>query len=284
MASIPPRLKGAFKMRPIDADKHSVGTVAVVGGSCRYANAPVMAGLGARSAGAGLVTIVAPNVSRLAMAALLPEATFMRLTPTSEPPRSDVVILGMGLGVDAAAELVVSRILAGPAGRIVVDADALSVLAALRARSAWLGPAESQELILTPHEGEAARLLGCERAEISANRLPSAKRIAAMYGATVVLKGANTLVVSRDGSATYKNKTGNPFMALGGMGDLLAGIIGARWAYLKDDPFMAAASSVWLHALASDRIVAAMKDPTIVNTAAEVGALRTCLDGRRGKI
>jgi NAD(P)H-hydrate repair Nnr-like enzyme with NAD(P)H-hydrate dehydratase domain len=77
----------------------------------------------------------------------------------------------------------------------------------------------------------------------------------------------------------YENCCGNPFMALGGMGDLLSGVIAARWAYLKGDPFLAAASSVWIHAAASDRVVAAMKDPSVVNTASEIGAMRVQLDG-----
>ena len=98
------------------------------------------------------------------------------------------------------------------------------------------------------------------------------------YRATVVLKGAKTLVVSSDGSRVYENHTGNPFMAMGGMGDLLAGALGARWAYLKGDPFLAASSSVWLHGAASDAVVEAARDPSIVNTAAAIGSLRVRLD------
>ena len=111
-----------------------------------------------------------------------------------------------------------------------------------------------------------------------ADRLATAKEIVDRYGATVVLKGAHTLVVSADASRVYENLTGNPFMALGGMGDLLAGVIGARWAYLKGDPFLAAASGVWLHGAASDAVVAAASDPSVVNTAAAVGSLRVRLD------
>jgi len=132
---------------------------------------------------------------------------------------------------------------------------------------------------LTPHEGEAARLLGVSRDAVAADRLSAAKDIAARYGATVVLKGPRTLVVSADLSRTYENASGNPFMALGGMGDLLAGVIGARWAYLKGDAFVAAASAAWLHGAASDRVVAAARDASIVNTASEIGAMRVALDG-----
>ena len=262
----------------MDADKYSVGTVAVVGGSPRYANAPVMAGLGARAAGAGLVSLVVPDASRIAAGALVPEATFTKLTPTCVPPRADVAVIGMGLGGGVNSEAIVSRLLSGSSGRFVLDADALSILAAWYGRSGGYSPATGQELVLTPHEGEAAKLLGWRRDAVAADRPAAAKEIAGRYSATAVLKGARTLVASADGARLYENATGNPFMALGGMGDLLAGVIGARWAYLKCDSFTAAASAVWLHGAASDRVVASGRDPSIAVTAAEIGAMRVVLD------
>lgn len=277
--AVPTSLAGAFRRRPLDANKYSVGTVAVVGGSWRFANAPVMAGLGARAAGAGLVHLVVPGVSMICAGSLLPEATFTKLTPNCVPPRADATVIGMGLGLEVNAELTVSRLISGSSGRFVLDADALSILAGWYGRTDGYDPAAGQEIVLTPHEGEAAKLLGERREAVSADRMGAARAIVERYGATVVLKGAKTLVVSSDGSQVYENSTGNPFMALGGMGDLLAGAIGARWAYLKCDPFTAAASAVWLHGLASDRVVAAVRDPSISNTAAEMGALRVLLDG-----
>ena len=263
----------------MDANKYTVGTVAVVGGSWRYANAPVMAGLGARAAGAGLVHLVVPGASMMCAGALLPEATFTKLTPNCVPPRADATVIGMGLGVEVGAELTVSRLLSGSSGRFVLDADALSILAGWYGRTDGYDPAAGQEIVLTPHEGEAAKLLGVRSEVVSSDRAGAARALVERYGATVVLKGANTLVVSSDGAKTYENATGNPFMALGGMGDLLAGAIGARWAYLKGDSFTAAASAVWLHGAASDRVVAAARDPSISNTAAEMGAMRVMLDG-----
>lgn len=273
-------LEGAFKRRPVDADKYSVGTVAVVGGCAKYANAPVMAGLGARAAGAGLVSLVVPEASRFCAAAHLPEATLTELSPTCALPRSDVFVAGMGLGLGEGSGETVSRVLSGACGRFVLDADALTIIAGWSSRPGGFAPTDGQELVLTPHEGEAARLLGTTRDLVKGDRLSAAKAIAAKYGATVVLKGAGTLVVSKDGSRAYLNATGNPFMALGGMGDLLAGAIGARWAYLKSDPFVAACSAVWLHGAASDRLVTAERDPSILNTAAEIGSLRIRLDSR----
>ena len=276
--NFPAELKGAFLPRPVDSNKRSVGTVTVVGGSGHYIHAPVIAGLGARAAGAGLVQLVVPDASRIAAGALVPEATFTKLVATCVPPKADVTVIGMGLGVSVSSEVIVSRLLSGSKGRFVLDADALAILSVWYGRTDGYDPAKGQELVLTPHEGEAAKLLGWKREQVSADRLATAKEIADRYGATVVLKGAKTLVVSADGKRVYENKTGNPFMALGGMGDLLAGILGARWAYLKGDPFLAAASGVWLHGAASDAVVKAAQDPSIVNTASSVGSLRVRLD------
>ena len=275
----PSELKSAFAPRPSDASKRTVGTVTVVGGSGHYIHAPVIAGLGARAAGAGLVQLVVPDASRIAAGALVPEATFTKLVSTCVPPKADVIVVGMGLGVGVNTELLVSRLLSGSCGRFVIDADALSVLAGWYGKRGGYDPAAGQELVLTPHEGEAARLLGCKHEKVRADRRAAALEIAGRYGATVVLKGAGTLVVSRDGSRVYENATGNPCMALGGMGDLLAGVIGARWAYLKADPFVAAAGSVWLHGAASDALLAAGGDPSIAATAAMVGSMRARLDG-----
>jgi hydroxyethylthiazole kinase-like uncharacterized protein yjeF len=278
--NLPEQLRGAFRMRPIDANKRSVGTVSVVGGSGHYIHAPVIAGLGARAAGAGLVQLVVPDASRIAAGSLVPEATFTKLVATCVPPKADVTVIGMGLGVSVSAEVIVSRLLSGAGGRFVLDADALAVLASWYGRTDGYDPAKGQELILTPHEGEAAKLLGWDRARVSSDRPAALREIVDRYGATVVLKGAHTLVMSADGSRLYENATGNPFMALGGMGDLLAGVIGARWAYLKGDPFLAAAASVWLHGAASDALVSAGGDPSLVNTASRLGSLRVALDSQ----
>lgn len=276
--NLPLELQDAFVRRPVDANKYTVGTVAVVGGSGHYIHAPVIAALGARCAGAGLVQLVVPDASRIAAGSLVPEATFTKLTATCVPPRADVTVIGMGLGVSVTTEAIVSRLLSGSSGRFVIDADALAVLAGWYGRTDGYDPAKGQELVLTPHEGEAAKLLGWSKEKVKADRLATAREIVDRYGATVILKGAHTLVVSSDGKRVYENLSGNPFMAMGGMGDLLAGVLGARWAYLKGDPFLAAASSVWLHGAASDAVIAAEQDPSIVNTAAALGSLRVRCD------
>ena len=248
----PNEIAGAFRARPADANKYSVGTVAVVGGSGHYLNAPVIAALGARAAGAGLVRLVVPDASRIGAATLVPEATFTKLTPTFVPPKADVTVAGMGLGQGMAAQAIVSRLISGTPGRFVLDADALTVL------SGWYGAKGGY----APAAGQPG----------------AAKAIAKRYGAIAVLKGARTIVVSPDGSKTFENPTGNPFMALGGMGDLLAGVIGARWAYIKTDAFLAVSSAVWLHGAAGDGVVSDAIDPSVANIAARLGSMRVRLD------
>lgn len=283
--TLPSQLVAAFPKRPMDLHKYSAGTVTIVGGSSHFIHAPVIAGLGARAAGAGLVQLVVPDASRLATGMLLPEATFTKQTPACVPPRADVTAIGMGLGTSQNSELLLSRLLSGSTGRFVLDADALSLLANWYAQKTGALPiSEGQSLILTPHAGEAARLLACTPDDIQRDRLGAVRRIVARYRSVVVLKGPHTLVAAPGRDDVFSCEAGNPFMAVGGMGDLLSGILAARWAYLAKnadgDPFTAAASAVWLHATASDALVNANPpgDPSIANTAHAVASLRVALE------
>ena len=287
---LPEQIAAAFPPRPVESHKYSVGVVTVVGGSACYNHAPVIAGLGARAGGAGLVQLVVPNASRIAAGALVPEATFTKLTPACVPPRADVAVIGMGLGSTPSAEMLVSRLLSGSAGRFVLDADALTVLANWYARKPMALPVtKGQTVVLTPHAGEAARLLACGAEDVQRDRAAAVRQIVDRYHAVVVLKGARTLVAAPGHADVFACEAGNPFMAMGGMGDLLAGILAARWAYLAkrgtlaDEhacAFTAAAAAVWLHAAASDSIVHAEPpgDPSIVNTAQAVASLRVRLE------
>ena len=275
----PDFIPNAFPHRHEDAHKYSVGTVTVVGGSHRFIHAPVICGLGARAAGAGLIHLVVPDASRIAAGHLVPEATFMKQTATCVPPKADVTVVGMGLGVTQTAEMLVSRLLSGSRGCFVLDADALTILSNWYAKKQNTLPVtEGQSVILTPHAGEAARLLACTSDIVQNDRLTAARRIVERYHAICVLKGAHTIVAAPDGR-TFTCEAGNPFMAMGGMGDLLSGVIAARWAYIKD-AYLAACASVWLHATASDAIVNAAEpgDPSIVNTAAKIGSIRVSLE------
>jgi len=288
MQPLPPTsIVAAFPKRALDLHKYSAGTVTVVGGSAHYVHAPVIAGLGARAAGAGLVRLMVPDASRIAAGALVPEATFTKLTSASVPPRADVTVVGMGLGTAQNSEMLVSRILSGSSGRFVLDADALGIIAKWYAtRPRALPKAEGQTFVLTPHAGEAARLLDCTPEEIQSDRTTAVRRIVGRYQAIVVLKGPHTLVAAPDREEIFTCPAGNPFMALGGMGDLLAGTLAARWASLSktypdpDAAFLAACSAVWLHATASDALVNANPpgDPSVVNTAHALASLRVALE------
>ena len=286
----PIQLHRAFPKRPDDLHKYSAGTVTVVGGSHRFVHAPAICGLGARAAGAGLVHLVVPDVSRIVAAVLVPEATFLKQSSTCVPPKADVCAIGMGLGVSSASEVLVSRLLSGSAGRFILDADALSVLANWYARKPKALPTtDGQTIVLTPHAGEAARLLACRPEDIQADRRAAVRRLVERYRATVVLKGPHTLVASPADDTIFECPAGNPFMAVGGMGDLLSGVIAARWACLAHrlpdiSPHalasLAASSAVWLHAAASDALVASdpPEDPSLANTARTIAVMRVQLE------
>lgn len=294
---LPEQIRGAFPVRPYDLNKYSAGTVAIVGGSCRFPHAPVLAGLGARAGGAGLVHLVVPEASRAAAGCLTPEATLLGLTAACVPPKADVVAVGMGLGVSAASTQLVSRLVRGFEGRLVLDADALNILAKRPAgRAARSALPADHVRILTPHAGEAARLLSTTSEAVLADRVAAVRELARRYRAITVLKGPNTLVAAPDDDGLFICRAGNPFMAQGGMGDLLSGVIAARWANLaqrlpEDVPpaklaLLAAASAVWLHATASDDLVYSAEpvDPSLVNTAHRMAALRVKLErGKHGR-
>ena len=276
----PPSIAGAFPKRPPNLHKRAAGVVTVVGGSAHFVHAPVIAGLGARAAGAGLVQLVVPDASRIAAGALIPEATFFKRTPTCVPPKADVTVIGMGLGVSPDSEMIISRLLSGSAGRFVLDADALNVLAKWYAgKKNALPAAAGQEIVITPHAGEAARLLACTPEEVERDRPAAVRALVARYHAVATLKGHRTLVAAPGRDDIFTCEAGNPFMALGGMGDLLAGVVAARWA-TSHDAFEATCAAVWLHAAASDRLVEANppEDPSIVNTARSISSLRVQLE------
>jgi NAD(P)H-hydrate epimerase len=162
----------------------------------------------------------------------------------------DVLVAGPGMTQSERVRGLVAHLLENYAGRLVLDADGLNALAALRA-DGWQ-PRESQQLVLTPHPGEAARLLGVTAQAVQGDRLAAVRALAERCQAVVVLKGAGTLVCG-PGGVPWLNRTGNPGMASGGMGDVLAGMIGALWARAQGvDAARAAATAVWAHGAAGD--------------------------------
>jgi NAD(P)H-hydrate epimerase len=251
-------LAGILGPRRRSDHKGSFGHVLIIGGDEGFAGAARMAGEGAARSGAGLTTIATRAGHAAAIASQRPELMCHGVEePRSLAPlleRASVVAVGPGLGkgqwgramLDAALERAVAAGLP-----MVIDADGLNLLAELK-----LGKnGDQQPRILTPHPGEAGRLLGCTSREVESDRFAAAARIAGEYGAIAVLKGAGTLVCE-SGEATWVCAGGNPGMGSGGMGDVLTGIIAGLCAQGLA-PSLAARAGVVLHGAAADRAAAA---------------------------
>jgi NAD(P)H-hydrate epimerase len=255
--------------RSAAANKGNYGHVLVVGGSFGTnggkAGAPTMAALAALRAGSGLVTAAVPAAAMPIVAAAAPELMLwpMEVAPHGGitdanliPQRMDLLmagksVLAIGPGMGQARETAsfLSGLLSTTKLPAVVDADGLNILAAKPVLLSKL--AKSRTLVLTPHPGEMARLVGKTVAEVQANRLETARELATELGAIVVLKGARTLVAHPDGTASV-NTTGNPAMAKGGSGDVLCGLIAGLLAQHPAEPGRAVEAAVYLHGLAAD--------------------------------
>lgn len=239
-----------LKPRPRDSHKGMFGTAVVIGGAPGMVGAALLAGRAALKLGAGIVHVGlladnAPSVDLLQPELMLhPAADALRLA------QPDVLALGCGLGQSLAAQKLLYEALKLDCP-LVLDADALNLLA---------GHADLQDdlrrrhapTLLTPHPAEAARLLGCNTAEVQAARCESAQRLAEKLQCGVVLKGADSVCVTRAGN-TFVNSTGNPGMSAPGMGDVLAGMLAAFIAQgiAVDDALQLA---VHLHGAAGDTL------------------------------
>jgi len=236
--------------RDRDAHKGRYGHVLVVGGNLGMGGAARMAAEAAARSGAGLVSAALHPAQAGPQAAVRPEVMFRGVDTAEEVAamgvRATVLALGPGLGRDAWADGLF-RAAAGLGKPMVVDADGLNLLAA--------APMRRDDWILTPHPGEAARLLGCETAEVARDRLAAAASIQVRYGGVCLLKGAGT-VVAVDGGVPWVCSGGNPGMASGGMGDVLTGVIAGLLAQGLP-PAVAARLGAHLHAAAADAAVQA---------------------------
>lgn len=229
--------------------KGDYGHVLIIGGDHGMAGAARMSAEAAARCGAGLVSIATRREHAAMQAALRPELMFRGVENAAELKplleRADVVAIGPGLGTQDWGRALLAAVLA-TALPLVVDADALNLLA--------VAPQRRDNWILTPHPGEAARLLGMDTATLQQDRFAAARRLHERYGGVAVLKGAGSLIAAADGSLTVVN-TGNPGMASGGMGDLLTGIIASLLAQGLSLP-AAARTGVYLHGRAGDRAAA----------------------------
>lgn len=248
--SAPVIAQRALPPRRRTSHKGDYGHVLCLGGNHGYGGAIILAALAAMRAGAGAVRLTSRSdlVAGAALALapeLMPLAVDRRDDSVQACERASVLALGPGLGQDAWAHVLWQ--VAMDAGRpLVIDADALDFLAA--------EPQPTAGAILTPHPGEAARLLGCSSADVQADRLACAQLLAHQFAAVVVLKGAGTIVAA-PGQRARLIDAGNPGMAVAGMGDVLTGIIAGLSAQGML-PFEAASLGALIHASGGDEVVA----------------------------
>lgn len=227
--------------------KGTYGQALLMGGSAPYPGAIVLAAEGAVRSGAGLVRVATTETAAAAVIARAPEAIVGGKLSADFPLEGmDAILAGPGLGRDPEARRLVARLLHETTCPLVLDADAIAVLEGKpeAVRSC------AHPVVLTPHPGELALLLGKEVADIQRDRPAAAREAAERTGAIVVLKGAGTLV-AKTGQPLWINLNGNPGMACGGSGDVLAGLLAGLLAQ-KIDPFEAACAAVWLHGAAGD--------------------------------
>ena len=242
---IDPALLGdVLPRRRRTAHKGDNGHVLVVGGGPGMPGAARLAGEAALRAGAGLVTL-AVHPHNAGPGGMRPELMCVAADGSAALAealaRATVVAVGPGLGRGDWAQSTLTAVL--DSGKpLVVDADALNLLAA--------APQSRERWVLTPHPGEAARLLGARSVDLQADRLRAARELRARFGGTVVLKGAGTIVLGAAGTPWLCDR-GNPGMAVAGMGDVLTGII-AGIAAQGVDLEQAAAAGVLVHAQAGD--------------------------------
>lgn len=257
-----------FSRRKKDSNKSDYGKILVIAGSDGMAGAAILCARAALRSGAGLVTVATASVAQPVVAGAVPEAMTLglphkkgvidaraawpKLKSWLDSKECDLILAGPGLG--AGMELLLRRLLT--AGKpLVLDADALNALAKI---SGWSRLAERGSIIITPHPGEAARLLGNTAATVQKERAPSVLRLAKLCGGVAVLKGHNSLVADSNGLCRI-NRNGGPELAKGGSGDVLAGIIAGLWAqagvlhgFGPATAFESALSGIFLHGLCGE--------------------------------
>lgn len=237
--NVPPRIASTHK--------GTYGHVGIIAGSPGRSGAAVLAARGAIRSGAGLVTVMTdPDTAKLVHAGSIESMTFSSADLHAFLDRKSAVVIGPGLPDGDAAYRDTRSIAASIGLPLVIDASALNAFAS---RPKDLNPSRLPRVI-TPHPGELARILESDTESINGDRIGAARAAARECDCVVVLKGHQTLVADPDGHV-FVNPTGNPGMASGGTGDVLAGMIGALLAR-ELDPLDAACTAVYLHGLAGD--------------------------------
>ena len=273
-----------LKRKP-NAHKGDAGKVLLIGGAPTMAGALVLAGQAALYSGAGWVVLMMMDS---ASAHLVPEqAELMVHDAHSMQPQQalkliqpDVIAIGPGLGQSSTAALWLQAVLLWPVP-LVIDADAINLLSvdpellnSLKQRT--------YPTTLTPHPGEAARLLGCTSADVQAHRMQSIEELVRLTHAVVVLKGQHTLIASPDHHA-QQCMQGNPALAVGGSGDVLTGCmtaIAAQGLKHQIDQWQASCLAVQIHALSADRLVSNGVGPIGLTPSELVRELRDCINSQ----
>jgi ADP-dependent NAD(P)H-hydrate dehydratase / NAD(P)H-hydrate epimerase len=262
------------KPRDVDGNKGKFGHVLIVGGAWGKSGAPSMASVAAMRSGAGLVTAAVPASILPMVAVVAPE---LMCAPLAERDGSvelanaapaalekllkgiKVVAVGPGLGTDGEASEFARALVERCTLPMVIDADALNAFAG----KTDLLRGQGRVMVLTPHPGEMARLVGMTVKEVEADRVGIARKFAVKRGVTLVLKGWRTLVAHPDGRIAV-NTTGNPSMAKGGSGDILTGTVAAMLGQFPEDVAGAVEAAVFLHGLAGDFAVRAQDEHTVL--------------------
>jgi hydroxyethylthiazole kinase-like uncharacterized protein yjeF len=253
-------ISGVVPDRRPDTHKGSYGRAAVIGGSEGMTGAVVLAALGSLKSGAGLVRVALPGAlnyvieNRVIEAVSVPlgEGTVLEVNErTGEKVKeilgwADAVVLGPGMGMDAGRMDFTGWVLSNARCPLVLDADALNCLAL----NMELLKKAAVPVVVTPHPGEMARLTGKSTDQIQADRIKAAAAFSEKWGTVTVLKGANSVIADPQGNI-YINTTGNPGMASGGSGDVLAGVI-ASFIAQGIEPSKAACAAVYIHGRAAD--------------------------------
>ncbi len=258
----PDLIHTVFEPRPSDAHKGHTGHLLVIAGSPGKTGAAAMTATSAMRAGAGLVTLGIPASLNPVLEAqvmeamtdplpetvkgILAEASFQRIMDLLSHKKC--LAIGPGIGTAPETKTLFLRLLQENLTPMVIDADGLNILAG---HTEILKDLDTP-IILTPHPGEMARLIGTTAANVQKDRIKSARDFSETFNVHVVLKGARTVVAHPDGRV-FINPTGNPGMASGGMGDVLTGVI-AGFIAQGHSPELAAHAGVYLHGAAADSL------------------------------
>lgn len=245
-------VKNKLPKRPKKANKGTFGKVLIIAGSEHYPGAAYLASSACYRAGAGLVTLATENEVKIIVSRKLPEVTFInRDEVLIKVKEYDVLLAGPGLGQNKEAEKSVTELMTLNFAKTetVIDGDGLNILSRLKDWWKKITP----KTILTPHPGEMSRLTNISIDEIQKNRIDVAKNYAKKWGQIVVLKGANTVIVSPFGEEVLVSPFVNPLLATAGTGDVLSGIIAGLLAQGLE-PFDAAGVGVYIHGAAGEMI------------------------------